>query len=104
MQAELEKTGRRVWYGGTNEKADNSVFNPNWGINTVNYLTTVKYPSTAVIKKALGLYQTELRKPIHIAFCLDYSGSMNGNGITQLRNAMDYILDEEKASTNLIQI
>ena len=102
-QQELVKTGRRVWFGGTNENADKTVFNPNWGIDTSKYLVPVKYPSTAVIKKALALYQTELRKPIHIAFCLDYSGSMSGKGNQQLVEAMDYILDEEKASKNLLQ-
>ena len=102
-QSELVKTGRRVWYGGINENADKTVFNPDWGIDTTHYLTTTKYPSTAVIKKALGLYQTELRKPIHTVFCLDYSGSMYGEGIKQLIEAMEYILDEEKASQNLLQ-
>jgi len=102
-QKELGKTGRRVWYGGVNENADKSIFNPNWGIDTTKYIVPIKYPSTAVIREALALYQTELRKPTHTVFCLDYSGSMYGNGIKQLRNAMEYILDEEKASENLVQ-
>ncbi len=102
-QEKLGKTGRRVWYGGTNVNVDKTIFNPNWGIDTTKYLTTVKYPATDVIIKALGLYQTELRKPIHAVFCLDYSGSMYGTGITQLRNAMQYILDEEEAGKNLLQ-
>ena len=76
-QAELGKTGRRVWYGGTNENADKKLFNPSWGIDTSKYLTTINFPSTQVIKKALGIYQTELRKPVHTVFCLDYSGSMS---------------------------
>ena len=102
-QQELAKTGRRVWYGGTNANADKTVFNPNWGIDTTKYLVPVKYPSTAVIKTALGIYQTELRKPIHAVFCLDYSGSMYGSGNKQLVEAMDYILDVKKASKNLLQ-
>ena len=102
-QQELVKTGRRVWYGGINENADKTVFNPNWGIDTTKYLVPVKYPSTAVIKTALGIYQTELRKPIHAVFCLDYSGSMGGDGNKQLVEAMDYILDKDKASKNLLQ-
>ncbi|MEI3401408.1 MAG: hypothetical protein V8R51_03345 [Clostridia bacterium] len=61
-QSELVKTGRRVWYGGTNENADKTVFNPNWGIDTSKYIVPVKYPSTEVIKKSLGIYQTELKK------------------------------------------
>lgn len=102
-QSELVKTGRRVWYGGINENVDKSVFNPNWGIDTTKYIVPVRYPSTSVIKKALGIYQTELRKPIHAVFCLDYSGSMYGEGNKQLVEAMDYILDEDKASKNLLQ-
>ena len=102
-QQELVKTGRRVWHGGVNDNTDKSVFNPNWGIDTTKYLVPVKYPSTTVIKTALGIYQTELRKPIHAVFCLDYSGSMYGEGNKQLEEAMDYILDKDKASKNLLQ-
>lgn len=102
-QEELVKTGRRVWFGGVNSNVDKNVFNPNWGIDTTKYIVPVKYPSVSVIKKALEIYQTELRKPIHIVFCLDYSGSMSGKGNEQLTNAMDYILDKEKASKNLLQ-
>ena len=86
-----------------NENADKTVFNPNWGIDTSKYIVPVKYPSTEVIKKSLGIYQTELRKPIHTVFCLDYSGSMYGKGNNQLTEAMDYILNEEEASKNLLQ-
>ena len=58
---------------------------------------TYKISSTEVIKLALNLYQTEFRKPIRVAFCLDYSGSMTGQGYTELVNAMNYILSEESA-------
>ena len=102
-QEKLVKTGRRVWYGGINEHADKTVFNPEWGIDTTKYIVPVKYPSTSVIKKALGVYQSELRKPIHAVFCLDYSGSMYGDGNKQLVKAMEYILDEKTASKNLLQ-
>lgn len=102
-QQELLKTGRRVWYGGVNPNADKTIFNPNWGIDTTKYLVPVKYPSTAVIKKALALYQSELRKPTHTVFCLDYSGSMSGEGEQQLVSAIKYILTEEEASKNMLQ-
>ena len=102
-QAKLAEKGRRTWYGGITNKADEAVFNPNWGIDTTKYIVPVKFPSTAVIQKALGLYQTELRKPIHTVFCLDYSGSMYGSGYIQLKNAMNYILTESEASKDLLQ-
>ena len=88
----LLSNGRRTWYGGVNANAPTDVFNPKWGINTKEYITPIKYPSISVIKEALSLYQSEFRKPIHVVFCLDYSGSMNGSGINELVNAMEEIL------------
>lgn len=98
----LAKYGRRTWYGGVTSNADKKVFNPNWGIDTTTYISPLKYPSTTVIKKALALYQTSLRKPVHVVFCLDYSGSMYGEGFSQLQDAMDYILTE-RAEADLLQ-
>lgn len=102
-QEELLKTGRRVWYGGINENAPKETFNKNWGIDTNKYIMPIKYPSKDVIKEALVLYQTQFRKPTHTIFCLDYSGSMYGDGNGELIEAMDYILDSEKASNNMLQ-
>ncbi len=94
----LQEKGRRTWYGGINSNVDKNVFNPDWGIDTTKYISPVKYPSTEVIKLALNLYQTELRKPVHVVFCLDYSGSMSGTGYSELINAMEYILSDEAAN------
>ena len=98
----LLNLGRRTWYGGVTDKAPSDVFNKDWGIDTTKYISPIKYPSGEVIKEALLLYQTRLRKPVHVVFCLDYSGSMYGEGINDLKYAMDYILSE-KAKTNMIQ-
>ncbi len=100
-QSALEKYGRRTWYGGVNKDAPKNIFNPEWGIDTTKYITPIKYPSTEVIKKALNMYQIELRKPIHVVFALDYSGSMSGDGIKDLRKAMKYILTDEAAKDML---
>ena len=67
------------------------------------YIVPIKFPSTSIIQEALALYQNEFRKPIHTVFCLDYSGSMIGDGIKQLTSAMEYILTEEKAKADLLQ-
>lgn len=101
-QALLQRKGKRTWYGGINNNVDKTVFNPNWGIDTSKYITPLKYPSAEVIKLALNVYQNELRKPVHIVFCLDYSGSMMGSGIAGLKSAMDYVLTS-KAANDLIQ-
>ena len=63
----------------------------------------MKYPSKAVITKAIKLYIETLRKPTHVVFCLDISGSMYGNGLKELKEAMNYILDEEQAGKDNLQ-
>lgn len=99
----LAQTGRRTWFGGVNEKVDKDIFNPDWGIDTSKYIVPIKFPNTKIIQDALSLYQTELRKPIHTVFCLDYSGSMYGAGYQELTAAMKYILTQEEAKKDLLQ-
>lgn len=102
-QKEMENLGKRTWYGGVNSNANKNVFKSEWGINTNKYLIPLKYPSKKVMNEAIALYIDELRKPSATVFCLDYSGSMYGEGKTELYNAMSYILDTEQSSNDLIQ-
>ncbi len=99
-QKVLLNNGRRTWYGGINENAPKDIFNPSWGINTTSYITPIKYPSMSVINEALELYQTEFRKPVHVVFCLDYSGSMYGDGIEELIKAMKTVLGSKDLTIN----
>ncbi len=101
-QNTLLNLGRRTWYGGITDKAPSDIFNKEWGIDTTKYISPIKYPSEKVILEALELYQTRLRKPVHVVFCLDYSGSMYGEGINSLIDAMEYILSDE-AKKSMIQ-
>ncbi len=98
----LLNLGRRTWYGGVTDKAPANIFNKDWGIDTSKYISPIKYPAESVIKEALVLYQTKLRKPVHVVFCLDYSGSMFGEGMEELQKAMQYILSDE-AKKSMIQ-
>jgi len=102
-QKELEKLGKRTWYGGTKENADSNSFKKSWGIDTTKYLMPLKYPSKDVMDEAIIFYVNALRKPASIVFCLDFSGSMYGDGEKELKEAMNFILDENQASTELIQ-
>ena len=99
----MQELGYRSWYGGTNASADKKIFNPDWGVDTTKYLKDMKYPSKKVITKAINLYIEALRKPTHVAFCLDVSGSMYGDGLEELQDAMNYILNRETASKNNLQ-
>lgn len=101
-QDALLNLGRRTWYGGVTDKAPADIFNKSWGIDTTKYISPIKYPSESVIKEALILYQTKLKKPVHVVFCLDYSGSMYGEGMAKLQEAMEYILSDE-AKKSMIQ-
>jgi Ca-activated chloride channel homolog len=102
-QRELTLTGRRAWYGGEVDDPAPELFKPAWGVDTRRSLSSSKYPQTEVIRAALTLYQTELKKPSFTAFCLDFSGSMYGEGRDQLMAALDYILDAKKAGKDFIQ-
>lgn len=99
----MEGLGYRSWYGGTNDKVNKKVFNPDWGIDTSKYLKDMKYPSKSVMTRAINLYIEALRKPTHVVFCLDVSGSMAGSGLTELQEAMNYILDKEEAGKENLQ-
>ena len=99
----LEEKGYRSWFGGIKKDTDSKTFNKEWGIDTTKYLKDMKYPSKTVITEALNLYIEMLRKPTHVVFCLDISGSMIGDGLEELQEAMNYILDYEKASVDKIQ-
>lgn len=100
-QKNLEEMGRRTSYGGliTNDK----VFKESYGIDKNSYLSPIKYPAMSVINSALNLYQELFKKPSVVAFCLDYSGSMSGEGNEQLVAAMEKILSYKLASEDMIQ-
>ena len=103
MQPVFLASGRRVGIGGTLDNADPSVFNPAWGISSQRILSPIKLPSAGVIFKALNLYQSELRKPSLTVFCLDYSGSMEGDRNAQLMEAMGLLLTPERAARYFLQ-
>lgn len=100
-QQKLESMGRRTTYGGL--VSNDEVFKESYGIDKNAYLSPIKYPASTVIKSALNLYQDLFRKPVAVAFCLDYSGSMSGQGNRQLVAAMEKILDYALASEDMIQ-
>lgn len=99
----MEDLGYRSWYGGIKVDTDEKTFNKEWGIDTSTYLSDMKYPSKSVITKAINLYINAIRKPTHVVFCLDTSGSMSGSGLQELNDAMSYILDPSKSGKDNLQ-
>lgn len=94
----IAATGRRIPLGNVAAPAE-----PDWNFDPTKLVTAIRLPEPAVIRQALELYQTALRKPSLTALCLDYSGSMQGEGEQQLEGALDFILTPERASQVLVQ-
>lgn len=102
VQQTIQDHGRRTGIGGISGDVDKKIFNPDWGIDVKRILSPVSIPEPKVISTALSLYQTAFRKPSFTVFCLDYSGSMYGEGQEALKNAMGMLLDRQRASEYLI--
>ncbi len=103
VQRELLALGRRTGFGGQIEGADDDVFRADWGIDVESVLPAIRFPAPDVIEEALALYQETLRKPSLLAMCLDFSGSMEGTGETQLREAIRLLFDQTTAQQYMLQ-
>lgn len=103
VQEELLDLGRRTGFGGQVEGADPEVFRPDWGIDVESVLPAIRFPPPDVIEQALALYQEVLRRPSLLALCLDFSGSMEGIGETQLKEAVRQLFDPEISRRYLLQ-
>ena len=102
VQNQIQRTGRRTGYEGVSPENED-VFRADWGIQPQRVLSPIRMPSTDVLMECLDLYQTEFRKPSLTVYCLDYSGSMEGEGREQVVEAMSQILIQENAEKNLLQ-
>jgi Ca-activated chloride channel family protein len=97
-QSRILAAGRRTGMVGIDPgRVDTAVFNPEWGIDVQRIISPVPIPAEPVIQQALDLYQTSLRKPSCTAYAVDVSGSMQGQGIVDLKAALTTLLDETRA-------
>lgn len=101
-QNQIQRTGRRTGYTGIS-KDNKVIFNEKWGLQPDRVLSPFKMPDWNVIEKCLNLYQSGLRKPSLTVYCLDFSGSMKGEGNRQLVEALDQVLIQENAEKNFLQ-
>jgi len=101
-QNAIQRTGRRTGYTGIKEE-NKEVFRADWGIDTERVLSPITMPDAETLMKALNMYQSQFRKPSLTVYCLDFSGSMSGDGNEQLVEAMGQILLKENAEKNYLQ-
>ena len=103
-QKTLSDLGRRSGLIGMEAQgADPQVWRAEWGADLKRDMAPVPTPGADVIGEALSLYQTELRKPSLTVWVLDISGSMGGDPIAKLKQAMGLLLDKQAAAVNLLQ-
>lgn len=103
-QQKIIDLGRRAGKVGMSmSNANQTVFNPAWGIDPARTIVPITFPKADVIREALVLYQTTFRKPSFTVYALDFSGSMTGDGQAQLKEAMRVLLDQERAADYLLQ-
>lgn len=98
VQAQLAESGRRVGpLGLSSSTLSKEVFKPDWCIDLEHPINALNLPSQQVIEAALRLYQGSSRRPSEIAFLLDFSGSMQGDGNTQMITSLANLFVDEKA-------
>ncbi len=98
-QQKIADAGRRTALG----MAKAAPAEPDWNFDPSRVVASIALPEPKVIARALTLYQEVLRKPSLTAICLDFSGSMEGEGVRQVKDAMHQLFDPGAASRNLIQ-
>jgi Ca-activated chloride channel family protein len=74
-----------------------TVFRPDWGIVTDRQEQPIRFPGASVIENALYNYNVEYRQPGNFVYCLDGSGSMEGDGWNGVRQAADILFDPDTA-------
>ena len=99
IQAKIAAEGRRTAPG----MAPPARPEADWNFDPSRVVPSIALPEPAVISQALTLYQEVLRQPSLTALCLDFSGSMEGQGEGQLQAALHTLLTPADASRSLIQ-
>ena len=74
-----------------------TVFRPDWGIVTDRQEQPIRFPAASVIENALYNYNVEYRQPGNFVYCLDGSGSMQGDGWNGVQQAADILFDPDTA-------
>ncbi len=103
VQKQLIASGRRAGLGINLDPAAAPAFNPALGFDVSRVLSPINMPSAEVIQKALTLYQTAFRKPSLTIYVLDFSGSMQGRAVEDLKSGMRVVLDQQLAERYMLQ-
>lgn len=98
-QKRIAAAGRRVTAGDAEAAKPVAA----WNFDPTRPFTAVRPPDPKVIFAALNLYQETLRRPSLSGLCLDVSGSMEGAGMEQLHDAMNFLFTPGTTRDLLVQ-
>jgi Ca-activated chloride channel family protein len=103
-QEALLKIGRRpVNSSGLSlPNAPKDIFRPEWGIVTDRQEQPIRFPSASVIENALYNYNTLYRPPGNFVYCIDGSGSMDGEGWHGVTEAANILFDPDQAKKYML--
>jgi Ca-activated chloride channel homolog len=103
-QEALLKIGRRpVNSSGLSlPNAPKDIFRPEWGIVTDRQEQPIRFPSASVIENALYNYNTLYRPPGNFVYCIDGSGSMEGDGWHGVTEAANILFDPDQAKKYML--
>jgi Ca-activated chloride channel family protein len=79
-----------------------TVFRRDWGIVTDRQEQPIRFPSASVIVSALYNYNTEYRPPGNFVYCIDGSGSMEGDGWNGVKSAANILFDPDTAKKYML--
>lgn len=105
-QKRLTALGRRpiTSIGLSLPDAPKDVFDPAWGVKATLTGQPITFPASPVIEAALENYQTVYRTPTDLVYCIDASGSMDGNGGWDgVRQAANLLFDPVESKKYLLQ-
>ncbi len=103
VQQEIAARGFRTGVLGLTMPLNEAVFPPSQGFDTTLTISPAPLPKGDVIEHALALYQGAVRKPSFTVFCIDVSGSMQGAGLEEAKQALYGLLRQELAQEYLLQ-
>ncbi len=105
-QNKLVELGRRpiASIGLSLPNPPREVFNTAWGIRPTINGQPITYPTAPVIEAALSNYHGLYRTPADLVYCIDGSGSMDGNGGWDgVKQAADLLFDPVQSKKYLLQ-
>ena len=79
-----------------------NVFRRDWGIVTDRQEQPIRFPSAQVIENALYNYNTVYRQPGNFVYCIDGSGSMDGDGWKGVEEAANILFDPDNAKKYML--